>query len=411
MKKKIKIIISLVLLVCFGTYAQMDQYAYKSILPEVTDTWHAISLPDEMFSKISPNLSDIRIFGITNKKDTIETPYLLRLKTEKKSFNKIPFTIINTSYNEKGAYITMEIPTKQPINQIHLDFEQSNFDWLITLEGTQDRKEWYTIKEDYRILSIKNELTDYQFTTVRFPNAQYPYFRILIKSTKKPVLQSANVTRYEVKEANYREYDIERLNIQNPKGTKKTIIDVNLKTPVPVSYIGVEAQEAFDYYRPISIRYIADSIQTQQGSWKPRYRELGSGVLNSIEDNVFTNTSTIAQKFRIVIDNHDNQPLKINKVIVKGYQHELVTRFTNPGTYYLVYGNDKMKKPSYDLNHVSAKIPDEMTTLLPEAQQTIDHEEPPVTESLFANKIWLWAIMGIVILLLGGFTLSMMKKK
>ncbi len=409
MKKKI--IKFLVLLISFGTYAQIDQYAYRSILPEITDTWHAISLPDEMFSKVSPNLSDIRVFGITNKKDTIEAPYLLRLKTEKKSFNKIPFTILNTSFNKKGTYITLEIPTKQPINQIHLDFEQSNFDWLITLEGTQDRKEWYTIKEDYRILSIKNELTDYQFTTVRFPNAQYHYFRILIKSTKKPVLQSANVTRYEVKKANYKEYDIEKLNIQNPKGTKKTIIDVSLKTPVPVSYIGIEVQETFDYYRPISIRYVADSMQTQKGSWKPRYRELSSGVLNSIEDNVFTNTSTIAQKFRIVINNHDNQPLKINKVIVKGYQHELVTRFTNPGTYYLVYGNDKMKKPSYDLNYVSAKIPDEMTTLFPEAQSTIGHEESSVTKPLFANKIWLWGIMGIVILLLGGFTLSMMKKK
>ncbi|WP_108808478.1 DUF3999 family protein [Aquimarina spinulae] len=409
MKKKI--IKFLVLLISFGTYAQMDQYAYRSMLPEITDTWHAISLPDEIFSKVSPNLSDIRVFGITNKKDTIEAPYLLRLKTEKKSFTKIPFTILNTSFNEKGTYITLEIPTKQPINQIHLDFEQSNFDWLITLEGTQDRKEWYTIKDDYRILSIKNELTDYQFTTVRFPNAQYHYFRILIKSTKKPVLQSANVTRYEVKKANYKEYDIEKLNIKNPKGTKKTIIDVSLKTPVPVSYIGVEVQETFDYYRPISIRYVTDSIQTQQGSWKPRYRELSSGVLNSIEDNVFTNTSTIAQKFRIVIDNHDNQPLKINKVIVKGYQHELVTRFTNPGTYYLVYGNDKMKKPSYDLNYVSAKIPDEMTTLSPETQSTIGHEESSVTKPLFANKIWLWGIMGIVILLLGGFTLSMMKKK
>ncbi|MBG6128815.1 hypothetical protein IWQ47_000493 [Aquimarina sp. EL_43] len=409
MKKKI--IKFLVLLISFGAYAQMDQYAYRSMLPEITDTWHAISLPDEVFSKVSPNLSDIRVFGITNKKDTIEAPYLLRLKTEKKSFTKIPFTILNTSFNEKGTYITLEIPTKQPINQIHLDFEQSNFDWLITLEGTQDRKEWYTIKEDYRILSIKNELTDYQFTTVRFPNAQYHYFRILIKSTKKPVLQSASVTRYEIKKANYREYGIEKLNIQNPKGTKKTIIDVSLKTPVPVSYIGVQVQETFDYYRPISIRYVIDSIQTQKGSWKPRYRELNSGVLNSIEDNVFTNTSTIAQKFRMVIDNHDNQPLKINKIIVKGYQHELVTRFTNPGTYYLVYGNDKMKKPSYDLNYVSAKIPDEVTTLFPETQSTIGHEESSVTKPLFANKIWLWGIMGIVILLLGGFTLSMMKKK
>ncbi|WP_206604235.1 DUF3999 family protein [Aquimarina sediminis] len=411
MKKKIRITIFMILFARTTTFAQMNNYAYKNLLPEVTDTWHTVRLPDEMFSKVSPDLSDIRVFGITAKNDTVEAPFLLQLKTEKVTQKTIPFTALNTTFNEKGTYTTLEIPEEEPINQIQLDFEQPNFDWMITLEGSQDNKEWYTITKDYRILSIKNEHTNYKFTTLRFPEAQYRYFRILIKDTKKPVLKTAKVSKQEVERADYREYDVASLDVKNSKDSKNTIIDVTLTMPVPVSYLQVNVEDKFDYYRPISIRYATDSIQMQQGNWRLNYRQLSSGILNSIEENTFLCSSTIAQKFRIVIDNQDNQPLKINKVVVKGYQHQLATRFTNPATYYLVYGNNKIRKPSYDLNYVSSKIPEVMTSISPGMQQSINKEKTIVKEPLFTNKIWLWAIMGIVVVLLGGFTLSMMKKR
>ncbi len=410
MKNNIKVFIYTILLGCSITYAQMQDYSYKSKLTGVKDVWHSIALPDEVFSKVSPDLSDVRVFGITSKNDTIEAPYILRLKNEKVSRERIPFTILNTTYNDKGSYITMEVPTKRSINQITLNFKKSNFDWLVTLEGSQDRKEWFTITEDYRILSIKNELTNYKFTTLQFPKAQYKYFRILVKSNQKPILQSSEVIKYEKKEASYRNYEITNFNIQNPKDTKQTIIDVKLQKKVPVSYIYVEVQDTFDYYRPISIRYVTDSIQNPKGEWIFRYRELNRGILNSIESNGFVNKSTIAQKLRIVVDNHDNQPLKISKVKVKGYQHELVTRFTDSAAYYLVYGNNKVEKPFYDLNYVTTKLPEGITTISPGVAQTINYEESSGVEPLFTNKIWLWAIMLIVILLLGGFTLSMIKK-
>ncbi len=416
MNKNNKICLSLLLLVYCGTYAQMDQYRYKRLLPEVTDTWHTVTLPDEVFGHTTPDLSDIRVFGITSEKDTIEAPYLLQLKTEKVSQKTIPFTILNTTHNQKGSYITMSVPTKQPINQIRLDFKQPNFDWKITLEGSQDRNEWFTIAEDYRILSIRNELTSYQFTTVRFPEAQYRYFRILVKhkDTENPVLQSARLRQYEIKEADYREYPVVHFNIKEQKNSRRTTIEAELETPVPVSYLKIESEDTFDYYRPISIQYVEDSIYRPHGGWEPIYSKLVEGVLTSIEDNVFRSNSAIVQKFRIFIDNHDNEPLKIKKVVIKGYQHSLVTRFTNPAAYYLTYGNDKVGKPSYDLNYVASKIPETMTAILPGAEEFVDPEESAVSETiptpLFTNKIWLWAVMGIIIVLLGGFTLSMMKK-
>lgn len=411
MKKKIKFIKLFILLFFLESQAQINQYTYKSVLPDVADTWYAICLPEEMFGNVSSDLSDIRIYGITNKKDTIEAPYLLRLKSEKISKKTIPFSVFNTTYNDKGTYITLEIPSKQPVNQIQLNFEQSNFDWLITLEGSQDQTEWYTVEKDYRILSIKNEFTNYQFTTVRFPKTLYNYFRIHIKSKEKPVLQSAKVMRQEIVSADYQEYDIADFKVKNQKTNKKTIIDVTLKSSVPVSYIHLKTEDVFDYYRTVSIEYLVDSIQTKSGIWKPIYQKLTSGVLSSVEENVFACKSTITNKIRVIVDNYDNQPLRISNVIVKGYKHELIARFTNPATYYLVYGNKKARKPVYDLNYISAKIPKVLPKIIPDKAQTIKFKNSTTTEPLFVNEIWLWSIMFVVILMLGGFTLSMMKKK
>ena len=411
MKKEIKFINFLMLLLFLESYAQINQYAYKSILPEVTNTWYIIRLPDEVFNTVSSDLSDIRIYGITSEKDTIEAPYLLRLKSEKVSKKAIPFSVLNTTYNDKGTYITLQIPSKQLVNQIQLDFQQPNFDWLLTLEGSQDQTEWYTIKKDYRIISIKNEFTNYQFTTVQFPKTLYNYFRIYIKSKEKSVLQSASVIQQEVVNADYQEYGISDFKIQKQKKSKKTVIDVTLKSYVPVSYIYLETEDTFDYHRTVSIEYLTDSIKTPSGIWKPLYQKLTSGVLSSVEENVFICKSTIAKKIRITVDNHDNEPLNISKATVKGYKHELIARFTNPATYYLVYGNKKAKKPVYDLNYLSDKIPKALPVITPEKAQIMKFENPTTAQPLFVNKIWLWSIMFIVILVLGGFTLSMMKKK
>ena len=99
--------------------------------------------------------------------------------------------MLNTSYNDKGYYYTFEVPAKEPINQINLNFNQQNFDWKLKLEGSQKQQEWFTVIEDYRILSIKNKLTDFQFTNVSFPNSSYRFFRLVIASDIKPELQDA----------------------------------------------------------------------------------------------------------------------------------------------------------------------------------------------------------------------------
>ncbi|MFD2565443.1 DUF3999 family protein [Aquimarina rubra] len=388
----------------------MDTYEYKRSLSGISDNWHTIELPNDIFKNVSSDFSDIRVFGLTKDNDTVEAPYLLKQNQPKRSSKQINFEILNRSITTKGSFVTYKVPRNQTINQIRLFFQENNFDRLVSLEGSQNLDNWFTIVDDYRILSIKNELTSYDFTTIKFPNSKYQYYRVFIKGNKAPEVKNAQVSLQEIQEGNYNTYAIKSVHRREQKQNKRTIIDLDLQMPVPLSYIKIKAKNDFDYYRPIRIEYLQDSVQNEKG-WRYNYRNVTSGILNSFEENEFNFYSTITNKVRLIIDNQDNEELDIETIKVKGFSHELIVRFTTPATYFLTYGNEDINKPSYDLQYMTETVPEKLIELQLGAEEIIPKNQLEVVEPLFKNKIWLWAVMGVVIILLGGFTLMMMKKK
>jgi hypothetical protein len=187
---KNKFVPLLFLLLAKISFAQLNIYNYSREISGVSDTWHTIELPNGVFGKMDVSLNDLRIYGIT-KTDTIEVPYLLKIATEKQTEKNIDFTLLNTSKEGNAYFFTFEIPSDKTINEIDLNFKQQNFNWLVNLEGSQDNNDWFSIVSDYRILSIKNELTHYQFTNVKFPKSKYRYLRLQITADEKPELLAA----------------------------------------------------------------------------------------------------------------------------------------------------------------------------------------------------------------------------
>ncbi|MBK9737453.1 MAG: DUF3999 family protein [Saprospiraceae bacterium] len=408
---KIKVILTYFLLVLsFCAYGQIKEYSYKRALIGVQDQWHKVILPTDIFGKVSPELSDIRIFGLTKSNDTIEAPYILKLDGDKTIQKDIVFNLINQSKNDNGYYFTYEMPVQSAVNQIQLDFRQQNFDWKLTLEGSQNQQEWFSIIEDYRILSIKNEMTDFKFTKVSFPDSKYRYMRVLIDSKKKPDLITTKISWNEIIKGNVRDYNIQSTKIEEKKKDKQTIINVDLTSVGPVSKVSIFVKDTFDYYRPVTIKYLSDSIKTDQG-WKYNYNILTAGTLNSMEKSEFIFTGTMLQKLQIIVDNRDNTALQIDSVAVQGFVYELTARFNEAATYYLTYGNNRATKPQFDIDHFIDKIPAILTTLKLGDELLIKKEAIHETEPLFKNKAWLWAIMTIVIMLLGWFSLKMIRQQ
>ena len=276
--------------------AQIETYNYKRGLSHITDEWHQLTLPDEVFGKVNPDISDLKIYGIT-KNDTVEAPYFLKVLSEKVIHKTIEFDIINKTKSDNRYYFTFQLNSDDLINQINLNFNEQNFDWRIELEGSQNQQEWFTILEDYRIMSIKNETTDFKFTKLVFPEAKYKYYRLLVKHNAQPQLQSAQLSKHEITEGSYINRNIKKLETAEDKDLKTTTINLELELPVALSQINIGVSNTFDYYRPLKIEYKNDSLQTEKG-WKYYYNTIVNGTLNSLEANQFKIPNTIAKHLK-----------------------------------------------------------------------------------------------------------------
>ena len=232
MKLKLKIKLLLPLLVCvLITKAQTNSYQFKRQITGVNTTWHSVKLPDDMYQKINLGFEDLRIFGI-NGKDTIEVPYLLKQRANQASLVEIPFKQLNQSAIGGIYYYTFQLAETNAISQISLDFKQENFDWKVNLEGSNDNQNWFNILKDYRILSIKNNETNYQFTKLSFPDSKYQFYRIAIKSNTQPKLTATKTTKVDTIKGIYEEVKYQTYELKNDAKKKETVIEVGFKNAV-----------------------------------------------------------------------------------------------------------------------------------------------------------------------------------
>lgn len=373
--------------------------------------WHQVEIPSEVFSKVQPTLSDIRIFGITESNDTIEAPYILKIASETLSRDPIAFKRINTSNTAEAYFYTFEVHTENAMNHIKLGFDTKNFDWRIRLEGSQNQKDWFGIVDDYRILSIHNAQTDFEYTELDFPNSKYEFYRIQINAKNDPKLNKATLYQETRTLGESVDYKIKDFKISEDSKKKQTEILVSLSETVAISQLKLNVKSKFDYYRPIRISYVSDSTKTEK-AWVYSYRNLTTGTLNSLENNNFKFKSTILQKLKVTIDNDNNQALDIKSASIKGYKHSLTARFTEQASYYMVYGNSIAHKPQYDITQFADKIPDGPSKIKVGDEEFLEKlQTSATTVPLFENKIWLWAIMLVVIGLISWLTLEMLRKK
>ncbi|MGB5434900.1 MAG: DUF3999 family protein, partial [Maribacter sp.] len=259
---------NLIALLLFSTItlAQIGDYNAKRKILGVTEPWHSLEMPPSVFNDLKENLADIRIYGITAT-DTLEVPYLMRIAKEERTQKEIAFKLINTSNRQDTHYFTFEVPTQEILNEVELDFKNENFDWKVTLEGSQNQLQWFSILEGHRMLAIKNSQTDYRYTHLNFPNAKYRYYRLSFRSETLPELQTAKIYLDENTPAQYTMANIAKLENLRLKDKKQTVLDIALEGRVPISFLSLDIQNTVDYYRSFRLQYVQDSVSTEKG-WR-----------------------------------------------------------------------------------------------------------------------------------------------
>jgi Protein of unknown function (DUF3999) len=378
-------------------------FEYRRSLTGINALWHTLTLPDSVHAQLYTG-EDFRIMGFNEKGDTIEVPYIFSENTEGPLPKSIAFKIVNQSHNQDGFYYTFESPMAESLNTIQLNFANKNFDWRIRLEGSFNQNEWFTLLDNYRIVGMSNSETDYQFTKLNFKEATYRFWRVRINSTLQPQLASAELYKFVKSEINYKKINTQSIDIQQVKTAKETVAQIELPQLTPFSFIKIKINDTLDYVRRVSIEYSNDAKAA-----RPIWNNITTASLSSLSDNTFEFNAIKAKYLKITIHNGDNKPLNVSEIEVQTIPTILIARFTEPANYYFFYGKKNTAPPQYDIENFRKNIPKELTPLIFGKEETNDNTVLKPSEPFFKNKLWLWGIMLIIMLVLGWQTMKMMK--
>ncbi|MDX2248042.1 MAG: hypothetical protein SF052_14750 [Bacteroidia bacterium] len=392
--------------------AQMTEYAFqRSLTPVKTTGWYELIIPEAVLPKLKEDLSDIRIFKISAE-DTVEVPYLLAESADRYEIADIPFQMVNKSTSgDNESFVTFRPEEEGTINHIELEIRPMNYDLLATLEGSNNRLKWFIIEENVRLVGISNDQVSYHFSTLNFADSDYKFFRVKLNDAAAEIVQ-ASVGKFIKSEGEYQPVSVVNQVIKNDTDTKTTEITLELKDRYPVSRLAFEMTQGKDFYRAASVSWLKESVETQEGV-KEVWRDFGGFTLSSLEENVFDEEMQFTSRLKISVYNYDDIPLDFGAIKVFGPAYSLQTNLEAQGNYVLVYQNPKAYLPRYDMVYFQKKIPDTLKPVLP------GEESPIVTENIadtlsgekgfIAMESLLWVIMGLVILVLGFFTVKMMR--
>lgn len=388
--------------------AQVDGYLYRRPLHGVTQEWHQLNLNEEILSRINTGKTDLRVISIQG--DTQQVPYILQSSKEMLEWKQVPFRLLNESRRNDWYYITLACDTGLVANDISLDFEQENFDWRVNLEGAERLGEWATILNDIRILSIKNQYTSYSFSRLRFSNCKFPFYRISIRGSEKPILKSIVLNQELYKPGQSLTYEVRNFQVLQHPERKQTEVRFRLRFPAELTGLQLYCKSRFDYFREALIESLVDSIQTDAG-WTRRYSQIRSASFSSNDYSPFTFSPLRAQEFRVLIQNGDNPPLDFESVSAFGPAHNLMLRFpagASEQQYYLYYGNANAQAPEYDINAFPTKIPKQASALaVGEEEQVADVHLQVDTD--YKSTKWIWFVLIPLLAFLGLFAFRMLK--
>lgn len=404
MKKRYSIILIGLANICFG---QIKDFAYQKDILNGVEGWNRIQLADEMYSKINPSLSDIRIFGITSspKKDTIEMPYVVNVVPKvEEAFHE--FRIINRYTEGNTTSFIVQPQQSEAINYIDLEFDEKNFDWKVSIEGSEDKVDWKPILQNARVMSIQNNDANFKYTHLDFPLSEYKYFRITVnaKDCKLTVAKIRKKIESIAATRNFQKVLAQKTIVQK----KETLIQFSLTDAIPISELSFEVLSPQQYYRPMSLCYTYDSVQSDKGVIFQR-QNLFNGSISSLGSSKISFANTIAQHFEIKIYNEDNQPLDFIVKSVSGEPYSLISNFTKADQYFICYGNDTINAPSYDLKYFAN--PTDVRYNLVRLGETVTKNKVVAKTPHDRNKKLLWVVIVATVLLLGAFTIKMLKEK
>jgi hypothetical protein len=410
--KQIKIVFALLVL-SFGMNAQLSSYEYfREIKPVANNGYYQLKIG----SSVLDRQGYYRVYELSGK-DTLEVPHVTSSSNwdvyDRKYFKDLK--IIDKSYESgKCSCATLVVDTNLIYTSVYLNFSSSDFFKDATLEGSSDNKTWKTIIENEKLFHYYRDPYDHYYRNkIVFEPVSFKYLRLKLDDSDSEKLDLFSASIPLVKEEVLEDGELvesKQTRIED-KQKKQTIVECSFARSYFITGLQLNVQNEERFRRNVQIEFF------NPVNGKEKWVSFGTGVVSSSSSNKIdlihynpdTDFEFKSAKMRVIIDNLDNQPL--GKISIKSFTHEegIKLKLQKDKKYVLAYGKTKDAQPQYDLEYFKYAIPLNLSSVELGSEVKIPHVVAPVQQPLISNKLWIWVALIGCVLVIGLFTIKLMK--
>ncbi len=183
-----KIKISFLLSIIWSLTIQAQGFNYEADLsPIVSSGYYKIELTPEVLGKTNSNLSDLRIYDLTG----IEQPYLIDQESSSATIGAFEeYEIIERveGTSDSSSFLIFVNSSGKPIDNLSFVVQNTAVRKTAILSGSNDRKNWYVIRNNYFLKSMHNSNGTTFTKRLDFPLSDYSFFKLEVKdNVKEPI--------------------------------------------------------------------------------------------------------------------------------------------------------------------------------------------------------------------------------
>lgn len=395
------------LLIGFNVHAQ--EFNYQAEVPAVTSRgYYSLVLSPQLLGKQGGDLADLRLLNDQNQ----EVPYLLRKERDVAVTSLYKeYEIIEKAYKKDAiSHLIFSNPDKKAIDNISFLVKNTDVQKRARLSGSDDKQNWYVIKNNYLLHSMKSEDETTELKILNFPLSDYAYFKLEIDDNWRLPINILGVGYYDTEKVKGLSTTFDWTITEQKDSLKTTYVRLDLPDTTYLENLKVEVSGA-EYYS----RYTKVMVKREYVNRKKRKVEslefVGSFELNSNSPNKVSLRGLSTKTLYLEIDNQDNPPLKVERVTGSMLNQYLIAELKEGEKYALAFGNEKLRSPQYDLVKFADQIPDDLPKLKP---LEITDIRPISTEKpaggLWTNPYLIWVVIGVVGLVLAYISVKMIKE-
>ncbi len=296
---------------------------------------------EQVWSEAQEGLADLRLYA----SDGSEVPYSLRLERSATLQTDAAVKLLQPGTIGGKTQFVLDVSGVEEYNRIRLHLASRDFIARATVEGQDDIRaaRWLKLAE----------VTIYDFTkenlgsnsTLRLPDARFRYLRITIAGGVQPEdIQGASIARHAEKPGQWTK--VREVTGFREEG-KTTVISLDWPARVPLERLVFDVDPAqVNFRREFEIRNAENRPVASRSLSRVRVKRVGGQV--DSEELALDLSGARSSKFRIVVQNGDDPPLRLRSV--QGLVLERRVYFDPRGNskLKLYYGDDKLPAPVYD---------------------------------------------------------------